>query len=89
MTSRHRTIDHLRQLPAREALTRSEPEVAVPILLAECGTDARRWAALLPALSFGHDDTSTFGQLLDSLAARPADPPGIASGRATACRDGV
>ncbi|OIV39354.1 hypothetical protein BIV57_00465 [Mangrovactinospora gilvigrisea] len=64
--SRHRTVAHLRQLPAREIT--GSPEIARPLLLAACGTDPARWAALRIALS-SEDEDLTFGQLLDALDA--------------------
>ncbi|UXY33232.1 hypothetical protein [Streptomyces sp. HUAS TT20] len=68
LDSRHRTLDHLRQLPADEILTRSEPDLALPHLLALCGTQPQRWTALLQALDYGPtDEKITFGELLDGI----------------------
>lgn len=70
LNSRHHTLDHLRQLPADEILTRNEPHLALPYLLALCGTQPQRWTALLKALDYGPtDEKITFGQLLDSIQA--------------------
>lgn len=66
LASRHRTTEHLRQLPADYILTHNL-NVALSVLLPECGNDGARWAALLPALSFDYTDKRTFGQLLDAL----------------------
>ncbi|MGH4036017.1 hypothetical protein ACQB60_44780 [Actinomycetota bacterium Odt1-20B] len=71
LQSRHRTTEHLRQLPADHVLTHSHP-TARSELLAACGNDPAHWAALLPALTFDYTDQRTFGQLLDSLAAPAA-----------------
>ncbi|WP_331736536.1 hypothetical protein OG426_54745 (plasmid) [Streptomyces canus] len=66
--SRHHTLHHLRQLPADEILTRNEPALAVPHLLANCGTQPERWKALLKALDYGPtDEKITFGELLDTI----------------------
>ncbi|MFE0438895.1 hypothetical protein ACFW2K_28505 [Streptomyces nigra] len=68
LDSRHHTLDHLRQLPADEILTRNEPHFALPHLLALCGTQPQRWTALLKALGYGPtDEKITFGELLDSI----------------------
>lgn len=68
LDSRHHTLDHLRQLPADEILTRSEPHLALPHLLALCGTQPQRWTALLKALDYGlTDEKITFGELLDGI----------------------
>jgi hypothetical protein len=73
--SRHRTLDHLRQLPADEVLTRNDPDLALPYLLAECGARPESWSALLKALDYGPaDEKISFGQLLDSL--RSPSPAG-------------
>ncbi|MEU0110682.1 hypothetical protein ABZ313_35700 [Streptomyces sp. NPDC006251] len=70
LNSRHHTLDHLRQLPADEVLDRTEPHLALPYLLALCGTQPERWKALLKALDYGPADGKiTFGQLLDSIQA--------------------
>ena len=70
--SRYRTLEHLRQIPADEVLTRHEPEVALTILLDRCGRSTRRWEALA-AMTFDYNDEKiTFGQLLDSLDGTPA-----------------
>ncbi|GAA3183071.1 hypothetical protein GCM10017688_41300 [Streptomyces ramulosus] len=67
MKSRYRTLEHLRQIPADEVLTRHEPEVALKILLDRCGRSAGRREALA-GMTFDYDDEKiTFGQLLDSL----------------------
>ncbi|MFF4205758.1 hypothetical protein ACFYZ8_34480 [Streptomyces sp. NPDC001668] len=66
--SRHHTLEHLRQIPADEILSRHEPEVALNILLDHCGRSTERWAALAAATNFGYDQEKiTFGELLDSL----------------------
>ncbi|WP_232543846.1 hypothetical protein [Streptomyces buecherae] len=73
MKSRYRTLEHLRQIPADEILTRHEPDVALKILLEHCGRKAERWEALAAAMTFDYDDEKiTFGQLLDSLEPTPA-----------------
>jgi hypothetical protein len=62
----HHTLHHLRQLPARDVVT--EPNLALPRLLAHCGNQPERWKALLKALDYGPtDERITFGQLLDSI----------------------
>ncbi|MGW0467671.1 hypothetical protein ACWDX6_20770 [Streptomyces sp. NPDC003027] len=72
--SRHHTLEHLLQIPADEILSRSEPEVALKILLDRCGRSADRWAALAAAMTFEYDEEkSNFGELLDSLDPAPAD----------------
>lgn len=76
LDSHHHTLDHLRQLSADEILTRNEPHLALPHLLALCGTQPERWNALLKALSYGPgDEKITFGQLLDSIHP-PSGPAG-------------
>ncbi|MFE2295051.1 hypothetical protein [Streptomyces sp. NPDC059452] len=66
--SRHRTLDHLLQLPADEVLSDHEPGVALPILLDHCGRSGDRWAALATAMTFAYDEEKiTLGELLDSL----------------------
>ncbi|MDX3538664.1 hypothetical protein PV721_30845 [Streptomyces sp. MB09-01] len=71
--SRHRTLEHLRQLPADEVLARQEPEVALNILLEHCGRSVGRWEALATAMTFEYNDTKvTFGEFLDSLDGKPA-----------------
>jgi hypothetical protein len=74
LDSRHHTLHHLRQLPADEVITRTEPNIALPHLLAQCGTQPEAWKSLLRALDYGPtDEKITFGQLLDRLqAASPA-----------------
>ncbi|WP_231406706.1 hypothetical protein [Streptomyces sp. MC1] len=73
VTSRYRTLEHLRQIPAEEVLARHEPEVALKILLEHCGRSTGRWEALATAMTFDYDDEKlTFGQLLDSLEGAPA-----------------
>ncbi|MEV5141775.1 hypothetical protein AB0K71_18100 [Streptomyces syringium] len=75
ITSRHRTLDHLLQIPADEILSRHEPEIALPILLDRCGHSSDRWAALAAAMTFAYDEEKiTFGELLDSLDDSPAPP---------------
>ncbi|WP_244320558.1 hypothetical protein [Streptomyces melanosporofaciens] len=72
LNSRHHTLHHLRQLPADEVLTRTEPHIALPHLLTQCGTQPERWHALLKALDYGPtDEKITFGQLLDTLSSQP------------------
>ncbi|MCP9211523.1 hypothetical protein [Streptomyces cucumeris] len=72
LDSRHHTLHHLRQLPADEVLIRTEANIAVPHLLAQCGTQPERWHTLLKALDYGPtDEKITFGQLLDMLASQP------------------
>ncbi|MER6038353.1 hypothetical protein ABT133_31345 [Streptomyces sp. NPDC001835] len=67
------SLDHLRQLPADEILTRNEPALALPHLLAHCGSQPERWKALLKALDYGPTDQKiTFGELLDSIQAPSA-----------------
>ncbi|MFE7514131.1 hypothetical protein ACFU8I_23325 [Streptomyces sp. NPDC057540] len=71
--SRHHTLEHLLQIPADEILSRSEPEIALKILLERCGRNAGRWAALAAAMTFEYDEEKiTFGDLLDSLDSAPA-----------------
>ncbi|MFF3127862.1 hypothetical protein ACFVRD_37485 [Streptomyces sp. NPDC057908] len=71
--SRHHTLEHLRQIPADEVLSRHEPELALKILLEHCGRSTGRWEALATAMTFEYDDTKlTFGELLDSLDGAPA-----------------
>lgn len=71
--SRYRTLEHLRQIPAADILTRHEPEVALTILLNHCGRSTKRWEALAAAMTFDYNDEKiTFGQLLDSLNPTPA-----------------
>ncbi|MFF0451572.1 hypothetical protein ACFYT4_35360 [Streptomyces sp. NPDC004609] len=66
--SRHRTLEHLRQVPADEVLSRHEPEVGLNVLLDHCGRSTDRWAALAAAMTFEYDEEkTTFGELLDSL----------------------
>ncbi|MFE5717897.1 hypothetical protein [Streptomyces erythrochromogenes] len=73
VNSRHHTLEHLRQLPADEVLSRHEPEVALNILLEHCGRSTGRWEALAAAMTFEYNDTKvTFGELLDSLKGTPA-----------------
>ncbi|MFJ4576793.1 hypothetical protein ACIP4W_36415 [Streptomyces sp. NPDC088846] len=73
LNSRHHTLEHLRQIPAGEVLTRHEPEITLTTLLEHCGRSTGRWEALATAMTFEHDDTKlTFGELLDSLDGTPA-----------------
>ncbi|WP_372411113.1 hypothetical protein [Streptomyces luteireticuli] len=73
LRSRHRTMDHLRQMPADRVLTWDEPNLPMPILIARCGGAPERWDALLQALDFSHDDEMiSFGQLLDALGTQQA-----------------
>ncbi|WP_256122567.1 hypothetical protein [Streptomyces sp. LUP47B] len=70
LKSRHHTLQHLRQLPARDVAT--EPNLALPRLLDLCGNQPERWKALLKALDYGpRDEKITIGQLLDSIKASP------------------
>ncbi|GAA4680544.1 hypothetical protein [Streptomyces youssoufiensis] len=70
--SRYHTLEHLRQIPADEILTRHEPDIALKILLERCGRNAERWQALAAAMTFDYNDEEiTFGQLLDSLDSTP------------------
>ncbi|MGW3622561.1 hypothetical protein [Streptomyces sp. NPDC000880] len=56
---------HVRRLPGR---TRHRPPLALPHLLAQCGTQPERWHALLKALDYGPtDEQITFERLLDSI----------------------
>ncbi|MEV4431037.1 hypothetical protein AB0K23_38015 [Streptomyces sp. NPDC049602] len=64
--SRHHTLEHLLQIPADEILSRSEPEIALQILLDRCGRGPDRWAALAAAMTFEYEEKITFGDLLDS-----------------------
>ncbi|MEV7384298.1 hypothetical protein [Streptomyces lydicus] len=74
VTSRYRTLEHLRQIPADEVLACHEPEVALQILLDACGRSAGRWEALAAAMTFDYDDEKiSFGELLDSLAGETAE----------------
>ncbi|MEW1722869.1 hypothetical protein [Streptomyces sp. NPDC093109] len=73
VTSRYRTLEHLRQIPAEEVLARHEPDVALKILLDHCGRSTGRWEAIAAAMTFDYDEEKiTFGQLLDSLDPTPA-----------------
>ncbi|MFJ3099636.1 hypothetical protein [Streptomyces hydrogenans] len=73
VNSRHHTLEHLLQIPADDVLSRSEPEVALKILLDRCGRNADRWAALAAAMTFEYDEEKiSFGDLLDSLDSAPA-----------------
>lgn len=70
LTSRHRTEQLLRQLPAEQLLTHDVPDAAVPILIRLCHDDPARWTALLQTT--GHiDHTSTFGAFLNTLTEPP------------------
>ncbi|MER8226440.1 hypothetical protein ABTZ58_39350 [Streptomyces sp. NPDC094143] len=70
----YRTLEHLRQIPADEILTRHEPEIALKILLDHCGRSTDRWEALAAAMTFNYDgEKITFGELLDSLAGATAE----------------
>ncbi|GAA1932523.1 hypothetical protein GCM10009837_67850 [Streptomyces durmitorensis] len=81
LDSRHHTLHHLRQLPAYELLTRNEPALALPHLLAHCGSQSKRWKALFEALDNGPtDEEFTFGELLDSIH----DPAPARGGSSTA-----
>ncbi|MET8168839.1 hypothetical protein ABZT34_32085 [Streptomyces sp. NPDC005329] len=72
VASRHRTLEHLLQIPADELLSRHEPEIALKILLDHCGRSTERWAALAAAMTFAYDEEKiSFGQLLDSLDQAP------------------
>ncbi|MEV8547260.1 hypothetical protein [Streptomyces sp. NPDC051572] len=72
--SRHRTLEHLRQIPAEELLTHHDPGFALKILLEHCGHSTRRWEAFAAAMTFDYDEsTITFGQLLDDLDHAPAE----------------
>lgn len=75
LNSRHHTVDHLRQLPADEVLARSEPDLALPHLLAHCGNQPERWNALLHALDYGPtNEKITLGELLNSIKAPSPSP---------------
>lgn len=70
--SRHHTLQHLRQIPADEVLTRHESEIALKILLEHCGRSTGRWEALATFMTFDYDDGKiTFGQVLYSLDGTP------------------
>ncbi|MCX5380422.1 hypothetical protein [Streptomyces sp. NBC_00091] len=85
--SRHRTLDHLLQLPADEVLSLNEPEISLQILLDRCGRSSERWAALAAAMTFEYNEEKiTFGALLDSLDDTPARPAPRA-GRSTPAVD--
>lgn len=72
VASRHRTLEHLLQIPADEILSRHEPEIALKILLDHCGRSTERWAALAVAMTFAYDEGKiSFGELLDSLDHAP------------------
>ncbi|MEU8776591.1 hypothetical protein [Streptomyces sp. NPDC048606] len=76
LKSRHHTLEHLRQIPADEVLSRNEPAIVLTILLEHCGHSTGRWEALAAAMTFEYDDTKvTFGKLLDSLDGAPATTP--------------
>ncbi|MEV6532799.1 hypothetical protein AB0M86_24960 [Streptomyces sp. NPDC051639] len=79
LRSRHRTLDHLRQLPAGEVVTGSDPSDALTHLLAQCGNQPECWTALSVALDRGPtDDEITFGQLLDSIQCAGTSAPAAA-----------
>jgi hypothetical protein len=72
VASRHRTLEHLLQIPADELFSRHEPEIALKILLDHCGRSTERWAALAAAMTFAYDEEKiSFGELLDSLDQAP------------------
>ncbi|MER5348362.1 hypothetical protein ABT030_50690 [Streptomyces mirabilis] len=72
VASRHRTLEHLLQIPADEILSRHEPEIALKILLDHCGRSTERWGALAAAMAFAYDEEKiSFGELLDSLDHAP------------------
>ncbi|MFC7933284.1 hypothetical protein [Streptomyces cinereoruber] len=74
VNSHHHTLEHLLQIPADDILSRSEPEIAVKILLDRCGRSTDRWAALATAMTFEYDEEKiSFGEFLDSLDPAPAD----------------
>ncbi|MFC8790798.1 hypothetical protein [Streptomyces cinereoruber] len=74
VNSRHHTLEHLLQIPADKILSRSEPEIAVKVLLDRCGRSTDRWAALAAAMTFEYDEEKiSFEELLDSLDPAPAD----------------
>lgn len=73
LRSRHHTLEHLRQMPMDEVVTWDSPCVALPALLEHCGADPERWQTLLSALDFDNPKT-TFGELLDTLAAGQQEP---------------
>ncbi|HBF82490.1 MAG TPA: hypothetical protein DD420_21935 [Streptomyces sp.] len=73
INSRHHTLEHLRQVPAGEVLTRHEPELTLKVLLEHCGRNTSRWEALAMAMTFEYDETKlSFGELLDSLDGAPS-----------------
>ncbi|WP_331726553.1 hypothetical protein [Streptomyces sp. NBC_00280] len=74
LDSRHHTLHHLRHLPADEVLARTEPHLALPHLLIQCGAHPERWEALLKALDYGPtgDEKITFGEFLDRVQAPSA-----------------
>ncbi|MEU6350151.1 hypothetical protein ABZ896_12570 [Streptomyces sp. NPDC047072] len=77
LNSRHHTLDHLRQLPADEVISRQESGLALPHLLARCGTQPERWSALHKALDHSPGDKGiTFGELLDRIEAAAPVPAG-------------
>ncbi|MFI5987840.1 hypothetical protein ACIBEA_44195 [Streptomyces sp. NPDC051555] len=66
--SRHHALEHLRQIPADEIVSRNEPAIALTILVEHCGRSTGRWEALAAGMTFEYGDTKvTFGELLDSL----------------------
>ncbi|MET9686081.1 hypothetical protein [Streptomyces coeruleorubidus] len=72
VASRHRTLEHLLQIPADEILSRHEPEIALKILLNHCGRRTKRWAALAAAMTFAYDEEQiSFGEFLDALDHAP------------------
>ncbi|MFI9723301.1 hypothetical protein ACIHFE_27220 [Streptomyces sp. NPDC052396] len=96
LRSRHRTESLLRQLPARHILTMGPPEVTAGLVLAFCGSDPVRWAALAEALNSPMGEARSFGEFLDRIAlaaarqgrgASPAggQPPAISSGASAQC----
>ncbi|GAA2666596.1 hypothetical protein GCM10010400_29000 [Streptomyces aculeolatus] len=77
--SRHHTLHHLRQLPAVEVIVWHEPSLALPHLIAQCGTQPEHWHTLLTALDDSPADKPvTFGQLLDNIQSASRAPAGTA-----------
>ncbi|MCW8101740.1 hypothetical protein [Streptomyces tauricus] len=76
VASRHRTLEHLLQIPADDLLSRHDPEIALKILLDYCGRNTKRWAALALAMTLAYDEEKiSFGELLESLDHAPEKVP--------------
>ncbi|MEV0014895.1 hypothetical protein [Streptomyces tendae] len=86
--SRHRTLEHLRQIPAAEVLANHEPDVALTILLDRCGRSTDRWGTRrCPDLRLRRQEDHLRGtpRLLGPDARRGADI--LTVGRTVGSRD--